>query len=74
MGINTERDIAANLQIGPTDQGMVRLYVEAEGIEVPMDFSPDEAEEIAREILAAVQAARSQDSRSGGQPRGRKRR
>ncbi|WP_170558051.1 DUF6324 family protein [Ruegeria atlantica] len=58
MGINTERDIQANLQIGPTDQGMVRLFIEADGIEVPMDFEPEEAEEIAEEILAAVQAAR----------------
>ena len=29
MGINSERDIEANLQIGPTDKGMVRLYIEA---------------------------------------------
>ncbi|TMV08060.1 hypothetical protein FGK63_11485 [Ruegeria sediminis] len=59
MGINTERDIEANLQIGPTDKGMVRLYVEAEGVEIPMDFDPEEAEEIAEEIRAAAQAARS---------------
>ena len=58
MGINTERDIQANLQIGPTDHGMVRLFIEADGIEVPMDFEPEEAEEIAEEILAAAQAAR----------------
>jgi hypothetical protein len=25
MGINSERDVEANMQIGPTDQGMVRL-------------------------------------------------
>ena len=30
MGINSESDIEANLQIGPTDQGMVRLYIEAQ--------------------------------------------
>jgi hypothetical protein len=59
MGINTERDIEANLQIGPTDKGMVRLFIEATGIEIPMDFEPEEAEEIAEEILAAVQAARA---------------
>ena len=48
MGIDTERDIEANLQIGPTDKGMVRLFIEAEGgIEIPMDFTPDEAVEIA---------------------------
>lgn len=58
MGINTERDIEANLQIGPTDQGMVRLFIEADGLEIPMDFSPEEAEEIAAEITAAVKAAR----------------
>jgi len=57
MGINTERDIEANLQIGPTDQGMVRLFVEAEGVELPMDFEPDEAREIAEEIIAAAKAA-----------------
>ena len=54
MGINTERDIEANLQIGPTDAGMVRLFVEADGIEIPMDFTPEEAHEIADEIIAAA--------------------
>lgn len=59
MGINTERDIEANLQIGPTDQGMVRLFVSAgPSVEIPMDFDPEEAEEIAEEIRAAAQAAR----------------
>ena len=58
MGINTERDIEANLQIGPTDQGMVRLFVLADGIEIPMDFLPEEADEIAEEIKLAAQAAR----------------
>ena len=57
MGINNESDIEANLQIGPTDQGMVRLYVEAQNIEIPMDFDPEEAREIAEEILAAAKAA-----------------
>ncbi|OUD10371.1 hypothetical protein BVC71_02365 [Marivivens niveibacter] len=58
MGINDERDIEANLQIGPTDAGMVRLFIEATGIEIPMDFEPEEAEEIAEEIRAAAMAAR----------------
>ena len=57
MGINTERDLEANLQIGPTDQGMVRLYIYAGELEIPMDFEPEEAEEIAEEILAAAKAA-----------------
>ncbi len=56
MGINTERDIETNLQIGPTDQGMVRLFVEADGAEIPMDFTPEEALEIAEEIRAAANA------------------
>jgi hypothetical protein len=55
MGINTERDIEANLQIGPTDAGMVRLFIEGNGIEIPMDFTAEEAMEIAEEIMAAAQ-------------------
>lgn len=58
MGINDERDIEANLQIGPTDQGMVRLFVFGDGLEIPMDFDPDEAEDIAEELRAAADAAR----------------
>ena len=57
MGINSERDVEANLQIGPTDQGMVRIYIESQGVEIPMDFTPEEAEEIAAEILAAAKGA-----------------
>ncbi|WP_347267297.1 DUF6324 family protein [Paracoccus sp. (in: a-proteobacteria)] len=59
MSINSQSDIAANLQIGPTDQGMVRIYVEAEGVDLPLDFDPEEAEEIAEELLAAAEAARN---------------
>ena len=58
MGINTERDIEANLQIGPTDAGMVRLFIEGNGIEIPMDFTAEEAMEIAEEIMAAAQRVR----------------
>ncbi len=59
MGINNESDTVANLQIGPTTEGTVRIYVESNGIELPMDFDPDEADEIAEEILAAARRARS---------------
>ncbi|MGH1451818.1 MAG: DUF6324 family protein [Paracoccaceae bacterium] len=59
MGIDTERDIEANMQIGPTDHGMVRIFIEAAGVEIPMDFDPEEAEEIAEEIRAAAAAARA---------------
>jgi hypothetical protein len=58
MGINSESDVAANLRIGPTTLGMVRLFVESEGLELPLDFDPDEAEEIAGELLAAAARAR----------------
>ncbi len=57
MGINSERDIEANLQIGPTDTGMVRLFIQSGDAEIPMDFAPEEAEEIAQEILAAAKTA-----------------
>jgi hypothetical protein len=57
MGINTERDLEANLQIGPTDTGMVRLFIEGKDIEIPMDFTPEEAIEIAEEITAAAHRA-----------------
>ena len=60
MGIDKQSDIAANIQIGPTDQGMVRIYVEAEGgIELPLDFDPDEADEIAEELRLAAERARA---------------
>ncbi len=62
MGINTESDIEANLVIGPTDQGMVRLFIESQGIEIPMDFTPEEAIEIAAEITAAAKAAEARSS------------
>lgn len=58
MGINKESAVEASLQIGPTDQGMVRLYVAAEGVDLPMDFDPEAAEEIAEELRAAAQRAR----------------
>lgn len=60
MGIDKQSEIAADIQIGPTDQGMVRIYVAAEGgIELPLDFDPEEAEDIAEELRAAAEAARA---------------
>ena len=58
MGINKQSDIESNLQIGPTDKGMVRIYVSAGAMEIPMDFDPDEADEIAAEIKASALTAR----------------
>ena len=65
MGIDKESDIAANLQIGPTSLGMVRIYVEGDGVDLPLDFDPDEAEEIAEELLAAAEAARAMGAAKG---------
>ena len=70
MGINKQSDVAANIQIGPTSEGMVRIYVEAEGVELPLDFEPEEAEEIAEELMAAAEAARGM---GGVKPTSRKR-
>ena len=59
MGINKESEIAANLQIGPTTLGMVRIYVEGDGVDLPLDFEPEEAEEIADELRSAAALARN---------------
>ena len=60
MGIDKQSDIAANIQIGPTDHGRVRIYIEADGgVELPLDFDPEEADEIAEELRAAAAAARA---------------
>ena len=59
MGIDKESEFETNLQVGPTSLGMVRIFVEGDGLEVPMDFDPDEADEIADEIKAAAGRARA---------------
>ena len=59
MGINSEKEVEANLQIGPTSDGMVRLFIDAGETEIPLDFDPDEADEIAEEIRAAATRARA---------------
>ena len=65
MGINKQSDIAANLQIGPTTMGMVRIYVAGEGVDLPLDFDPDEADEIAEELRSAARAARAMQPGGG---------
>ena len=73
MGIDKQSDVAANIQIGPTDVGMVRIYIEADGgVELPLDFDPDEADEIAEELRVAAEAARMMASgKTGGKPKRR---
>ena len=58
MGIDSESEIAANLQIGPTTLGMVRIYIEADGVDLPLDFDPEEALEIAEELRVAAETIR----------------
>ncbi len=65
MGINSESDVAANLQIGPTSLGMVRIYIAGDGVDLPLDFDPDEADEIAEELRLAAEAAREMGAGKG---------
>ena len=65
MGINKESDVSADLQIGPTSLGAVRLFVAADGTEIPMDFTPEEADEIAEELRIAAIAARKVKPKRG---------
>ncbi len=68
MAREDDSDIAADLRVAPTTLGMVRIHITAEdGTDLPMDFDPEEAEEIAEELRAAAEAARAM---SGGR-RGR---
>ena len=71
MGLNTPSDQEAELQVGPTSEGMVRIYVHGEGVDIPMDFAPADAREIAEELLAAAATAEGVASRSrrGGKRR-----
>lgn len=71
MSIDRETDESASIQIGPTSQGMVRIYVIGETMDLPMDFDPEEAEEIAEELRAAAQQARGAQQK-GGKPNGGK--
>ena len=64
MGINSDSDLDTSLQIGPTSEGMVRIYISGDGVDLPMDFDPEDAEEIAEELRAAAHRARA-----GNKPR-----
>ena len=57
-GINKESDVVADIQIGPTDKGMVRIFVSSEKIEIHMVFSPEEAINIAEELKASAETAK----------------
>ena len=57
MGINSSTEMVADLQLGSTTDGLVRIYVIGNEIVLPMDFEPDDAREIASELLAAADEA-----------------
>lgn len=63
-GINNQTDESGEIQIGPTSLGMVRLFIRTGKFELPMDFSPEEAEEIAAELIEAAVLARQSGSKS----------
>lgn len=50
-------DDGGSVQIGPTDQGMVRLIIDTATGVFEMDFPPEEAREIAEEIIASAEVA-----------------
>ena len=64
MSINDQSDVEANLSIGPTSLGMVRIYIEGKNISVPLDFDPEEATEIAEELKNAAVIAKKIDVKS----------
>ena len=51
---------------------MVRIYVEGNGIDLPMDFEPDEALEIAEEIRAAAMQAQKMGDKGAKKSKGPK--
>ena len=59
--INKESAIVADIQIGPTNKGMVRIFVSSDKIEIPMDFSPEEAINIAEELKVSAETAKKKN-------------
>ena len=59
MGIDRESDIAANLQIGPTSLGMVRLYIETETHRAAARLRAGQGRGVADELRAAAEKARA---------------
>lgn len=58
-------DEAGAIQVGATDQGMVRLIVTTRSELVELDFTPEEAAEIADELRAAGDRA-PRSAKAGG--------
>lgn len=58
MGLNTPSEQPIDLQVGPTEFGMVRIYIRGQDVDLPLDFEAEDAEAIAEELRAAAIAAR----------------
>ncbi|RMF38072.1 MAG: hypothetical protein D6754_08190 [Alphaproteobacteria bacterium] len=71
MGIDRESEEGADLQVAPTTLGMVRIYISGRTVDLPLDFEPEEAEEIAEELKAA--AAQAREIAAGKRKRPRRR-
>ncbi len=54
MGINSSHNKETDLQVGPTSEGMVRIFIQNDEVSLPLDFSPDDAIEIANEIISSA--------------------
>ena len=63
MSINSQSNVETNLSIGPTSLGMVRIYIEGKNINIPLDFDPEEALEIAEELKAAALIAQDMNKK-----------
>ena len=63
VSINSQSNVETNLSIGPTSLGMVRIYIEGKNINIPLDFDPEEALEIAEELKAAALIAQDMDKK-----------
>ena len=63
MSINSQSNVETNLSIGPTSLGMVRIYIEGKNINIPLDFDPEEALEIAEELKAAALIAQDMEKK-----------
>ncbi len=56
MGINKPHNKENDLQVGPTSEGLVRIFIQNDEISLPLDFSPKDAIEIAEEIIASAKS------------------
>lgn len=68
MAKELEDNEAGALQVGPTDQGMVRFIIQTRTGVLELDFEPDEAVDIADELLASAERARGAARPSGATP------